>query len=59
VTKDSDFYELSLVRGFPPKIVWLKCSNISNERLLTLLERHKENMIGFSHDAAIACLELY
>ena len=23
VTKDSDFYERSLVYGFPPKVIWL------------------------------------
>jgi len=27
VTKDSDFYEMSLVYGPPPKIVWLKMGN--------------------------------
>jgi predicted nuclease of predicted toxin-antitoxin system len=25
VTKDSDFYERSLIHGFPPKIIWLQC----------------------------------
>jgi predicted nuclease of predicted toxin-antitoxin system len=30
VTKDVDFLELMLLRGFPPKIVWLNCGNVSN-----------------------------
>ncbi|PTD96274.1 DUF5615 family PIN-like protein [Pseudothauera lacus] len=30
VTKDVDFVEIMLVRGFPPKIVWLNCGNVSN-----------------------------
>lgn len=30
VTKDVDFLELQLVHGFPPKIVWLNCGNVSN-----------------------------
>jgi len=30
VTKDVDFVELTLLRGFPPKIVWLNCGNVSN-----------------------------
>ena len=30
VTKDVDFVELMLLRGFPPKIVWLNCGNVSN-----------------------------
>jgi predicted nuclease of predicted toxin-antitoxin system len=39
VTKDVDFLELMLLRGFPPKIVWLNCGNVANavvrERLLS------------------------
>ncbi|MCK0510458.1 DUF5615 family PIN-like protein [Aromatoleum buckelii] len=39
VTKDVDFLELMLLRGFPPKIVWLNCGNVSSaavrERLIT------------------------
>jgi predicted nuclease of predicted toxin-antitoxin system len=31
VTKDSDFQELSLIRGEPPKVIWLKCGNQSKE----------------------------
>ena len=27
VTKDADFYDFSLLKGFPPKIIWLKCGN--------------------------------
>lgn len=30
VTKDVDFLELMVLRGFPPKIVWLNCGNVSN-----------------------------
>jgi len=26
VTKDSDFYERSLIYGFPPKVIWLQCA---------------------------------
>lgn len=59
VTKDSDFYEISLIRGFPPKVIWLKCGNISNQHLLAMLQRHEDKMIAFSRDRATACLELY
>lgn len=37
VTKDVDFLELQLVRGYPPKIVWLNCGNVSNAQLRTRL----------------------
>jgi len=28
VTKDSDFYDLSLVQGSPPKVIWLQSGNV-------------------------------
>lgn len=37
VTKDNDFAELAVLRGAPPKVVWLRlgnCSTVSVERLL-------------------------
>jgi predicted nuclease of predicted toxin-antitoxin system len=33
VTKDVDFLELQLLRGFPPKVLWLNCGNLSNAAL--------------------------
>ena len=29
VTKDADFNEFSLVKGYPPKIIWLRIGNCS------------------------------
>ncbi len=41
VSKDVDFLEMQLLRGYPPKIVWLNCGNVSNavlrERLASRL----------------------
>ena len=37
VTKDADFSELSLLLGFPPKVIWIRrgnCSTRDIERLL-------------------------
>jgi predicted nuclease of predicted toxin-antitoxin system len=33
VTKAVDFLELLVVRGFPPKVLWLNCGNLSNAAL--------------------------
>ena len=41
VTKDSDFYERSLIHGFPPKIIWLQCGNTSTEFVAGLLVAHQ------------------
>jgi len=29
VTKDSDFNDVSVLRGFPPKVIWLRLGNCS------------------------------
>ena len=31
VTFDIDFYEMSLVYGYPPKVIWLRCGNKSTK----------------------------
>lgn len=37
VTKDADFYEMSLLYGQPPKIVWLKTGNQSKAKTISAL----------------------
>lgn len=36
ISKDSDFVELVMRRGAPPKLIWLTCGNVSNTALQTL-----------------------
>ena len=59
VTKDSDFYERSLLYGFPPKVIWLQCGNTSTEFVANLLLAHQAAIQAFIQDADSACLELY
>lgn len=33
VTRDVDFSEMSLVRGFPPKVVWTRTGNCTTDRV--------------------------
>ena len=59
VTLDADFADLSLLRGHPPKIIWLRCGNSTVgevERLLRLRQRQIE---GFAHDLETSCLEIW
>ena len=37
VTKDADFSDLSLLRGFPPKIIWIRRGNCKTLRSWYLL----------------------
>jgi len=40
VTKDADFHDLSLIRGHPPKVVWIRRGNCSTTELMGLLGKH-------------------
>ena len=37
VSKDADFHQMSFLRGFPPKVVWIRKANCSVRDIETLL----------------------
>ncbi|MDZ7957287.1 MAG: DUF5615 family PIN-like protein [Aulosira sp. DedQUE10] len=37
VTRDADFNELSVLRGFPPKVIWIRRGNCSTSQIEELL----------------------
>ncbi len=59
VTKDSDFHELSLVYGNPPKILWLKCGNKPRWYVLGLLLNNQDQINEFFENEDSCCLEIY
>ena len=53
VTRDEDFLRLSIVRGAPPKVVWLAVGNCSNPEVIRLLRtRHYNIQEFYVHDQA-------
>jgi len=46
VTKDSDFSHLIQRLGVPPRIIWLRCGNTSNQGLRSLFERSLRQAIA-------------
>ena len=44
VTFDADFIDLSNLRGFPPKIIWLRIGNTSTQYIAERLRKEKENI---------------
>ena len=59
VTQDSDFNERSLLFGYPPKIVWLKCGNTSTRHILEILKQRRDDLLAFESDPQSGCIELY
>jgi len=58
VSKDSDFYELSLLHGTPPKVIWLRVGNVSKAAVMQLLLDNRETIARLLSDPDIACVEI-
>lgn len=61
VTFDADFFDLSVLNGHPPKIIWIRTGNTSTDALVDLLGKNKDSISAFlSLDEwrNVGCLEL-
>jgi len=58
VSKDIDFHEHSLLRGFPPKTIWIRKGNCSTTAIAELLRNNAEGIKRFHSDAENSCLIL-
>ncbi len=58
VSKDSDFHQLSFVRGFPPKVVWIRLGNCTTDEIVALLLERQSVLEAFDSDSEAAFLEL-
>lgn len=61
VTFDTDFYDLSLIKGTPPKIIWLRIGNTSTATLIECLKLNFELIVEFIQNndyKNLSCLEI-
>ena len=61
VTFDSDFYDLNLILGIPPKVIWLRFGNTSTNNLIKILTENQSIITEFIENPEyreIGCLEL-
>jgi predicted nuclease of predicted toxin-antitoxin system len=58
VTKDSDFHDLSLLRGAPPQVIWLHVGNCTTAYIETLLRQHQSEIEQLTHNATAGVLVL-
>ena len=59
VTRDNDFNDLISVRGFPPKIVWLRTGNCSRKSTADLLIRSKQAIQELYKSEEYGLLEIF
>ncbi len=58
VSKDSDYYHLSILHGHPPKVVWLRLGNCSTQAIQDCLSRNSRVILDFLADSAESVLLL-
>ena len=61
VTFDSDFYDLTLLLGIPPKVIWLRFGNTSTDNLIFILQENQNLIHEFIENPdykEVGCLEL-
>ncbi len=58
LTKDTDFEQLSILRGAPPKVVWLRIGNAPTRAVLELLDRHHADIVAFLQEEERTLLAL-
>lgn len=58
VTKDDDFNNLSVVRGSPPKIIWLQLGNCTTKQVEAALRIRFADIDAFEKDPSVGTLVL-
>ena len=58
VSKDGDFHRLAILRGAPPKFVWIQLGNCTTDQVAELLRRHHEAIVRFDRQGEATVLEL-
>jgi predicted nuclease of predicted toxin-antitoxin system len=58
LTNDFDFYNLLLIKGFPPKIILLQTGNLSTKSIVELLNSKRDEIELFETDTVLGLLEI-
>ena len=59
VSKDSDFNERSVLRGTPPKVVWLRLGNCTTGQVEATLRGRQAEIRDFIEDSTLGVLEIF
>ena len=59
VTKDEDFNTLSILRGHPPKVLWLQLGNCTTSRVESSIRLQLSMLSAFETDPSVGTFLLY
>ncbi len=57
VTFDADFCDLNIIKGYPPKIIWIRTGNTTTQNLEKVI-RLKSGLINSFLEEDFGCLEI-
>ena len=58
VTFDSDFVDLNVLKGFPPKIIWLRTGNLTTKSIAELINKNVVAIRNFLQSEEAQILEI-
>ena len=58
VSKDSDFHQVSFLRGPPPKVIWIRRGNCTTAAIEALLRSNRTGVLAFGAEAGAALLAI-
>ncbi len=59
LTHDSDFYDIAILKGVPPKIIWIRSGNCSTNYIEKLIRHNSIAINHFIKEKKLICLELF
>ena len=59
VTKDADFGDLSILRGFPPKIIWIRRGNCKTSDIENILRAHFAEIKQLENDKQSGLITIF
>ena len=59
VTFDSDFFDMLVIRGFPPKIIWFRTGNLTTSKIAAWIMNNHIKILSFIDNPEQSCLEIF
>jgi predicted nuclease of predicted toxin-antitoxin system len=59
VTLDKDFSDLAMLRGAPPKIIWMRCGNATVAEIERLIRSNFSEIENFNSSSVATVLEIW
>ncbi len=58
ISKDSDFYDKSVLFGYPPKVIWIRRGNCSNRTIELILRNKGDAIQAFNDDIELSFMQV-